>query len=191
VEQDPRSARYGLGPQLVYLSECYLSRLPVVKAAAPYLVELRDALGATVLVAVLVRGHVVYVDRVDAEHVGGPFRESVRMRHAFESAAGRLLIARAGSDDWRDAEAVLPDGVKRPSGAQRQAWSRASHLIAGSDGLPGAFEVAVPIPADGSVLAALAASAAASQHAERALKKDVAPHLERAAQAIARTVGHG
>jgi IclR family transcriptional regulator, acetate operon repressor len=190
VEQDPRSARYGLGPQLVYLSERYLSRLGVVNAAAPYLVELRDSLEATVRVGVLVRSHVVYVDRVDAEHAGGPFRESERMRHAFDTAAGRLLIARAGTEAWRRAEDVLQDGVKRPSASQRQSWSRASYLISESDGLAGAFEVAVPIATGGAVLAALAASAAATQHDERTLKKNVAPHLERAAQAIARTVGH-
>jgi IclR family acetate operon transcriptional repressor len=190
VEQDPRSARYGLGPQLVYLSERYLSRLAVVKAAAPYLVELRDSLGATVLVGVLVRSHVVYVDRVDSVHAGGPFREAARMRHAFDTAAGRLLIARAGPAEWTQAESALVNGARAPSSSQRQSWARASHLIAEGDGLAGTFEVAVPITAGDSVLAALAASAATDQYDERALKKEVAPHLERAAQAIARTVGH-
>jgi IclR family acetate operon transcriptional repressor len=190
VEQDPRSARYGLGPQLVYLSESYLSRLAVVKAAAPYLVELRDSLSATVLVGVLVRSHIVYVDRVDAEHAGGPFREAARMRHAFTAAAGRLLLARAGPEAWSEAEAALDGGVRRPTAAQRQAWARASYLIGESDGPAGSYEVAVPIAAGGSVLAALVASGAAAQHDERTLKKNVAPHLERAAQAIARTVAH-
>lgn len=192
VEQDPRSARYGLGPQLVYLSEHYLARLGVVKAAAPYLVELRDSLNATVLVGVLVRAHVVYVDRVDAQNAGGPFRESARLRHAFECAAGRLLIARAGPDAWRQAERALQgrDGVRRPSAVQRQAWARASHLIVASDGVAGSVEISVPVTAGGSVLAALAATTSAAQHDERALKKTVAPRLERAAQAIARTVGH-
>jgi IclR family acetate operon transcriptional repressor len=192
VEQDPQSARYGLGPQLVYLSERYLERLGVVNAAVPYLVELRNSLNATVLVAVLVRTHVVYVHRIDGQNVGGPFRESSRLRHAFETPGGRLLIARAGTAAWRQAEAALAgvNGVKLPSTAQRQAWSRASHLISQTERFADTFEVAVPIPTDGSVLAALAATGISSQHDERGLRKTVAPHLERAAQAIARTVGH-
>jgi len=191
VEQDPRTARYGLGPQLVYLSERYLARLPVVKVAAPYLAGLRDHLGATVLVGVLMRSRVVYVDRVDAERSGGPFREATRMRHAFETAAGRLLVARAGTDAWREAEASMTNGSKPPSSSQRTSWSRATHLVDDDDGLAGLFEVAVPIPSDEEVLAALVVNAAADQHDERSLKTNVVPHLERAAQAIARTMGHG
>src|SRR6266536_3132788 len=61
VEQDPRSLRYSLGPEIVRLSERYLARLPVFRAIAPYLVELRNSTKATVLAAVLARGWVVYV----------------------------------------------------------------------------------------------------------------------------------
>src|SRR5687768_8717353 len=39
VEQDPVSSRYGLGAELVRLSERYLARLPVSRAIAPFLVE--------------------------------------------------------------------------------------------------------------------------------------------------------
>ena len=191
VEQDQRTARYGLGPQLVYLSERYLARLAVVKAAAPYLAGLRDQLNATVLVGVLMRSHIVYVDRVDAEHSGGPFREAARMRHAFETAAGRLLIARAGTDAWREAESAMSNGIKKPSTSQRTTWSRANFLVAENDGLAGLLELAVPIPSNDPVPAALALNAVADEHDERTLKKNVVPHLERAAQAIARTMGHG
>ena len=48
VSQDPRSSRYGLGPELTHLSHRYLARLPAVAALEPYLgafghlVALRD-----------------------------------------------------------------------------------------------------------------------------------------------------
>ncbi len=45
VEQDPRSSRYGLGPELTRLSHRYLARLPVLGALAPYLSQLRDEVG--------------------------------------------------------------------------------------------------------------------------------------------------
>jgi IclR family acetate operon transcriptional repressor len=190
VEQDPRSARYGLGPQLVYLSECYLSRLPVVKAAAPYLASLRDALNSTVVVGVLLRSHIVYVDRVEAARSAGPFRESARMRHAFDTAAGRLLIARAGNEAWQQAKAILHDG-RGPTAAQRNAWAQAPHLIAENGDVAGSVELAVPIETETSVLAALAVNPGPEEWDEKALKKRVAPQLERAAHAISRTVGHG
>jgi IclR family transcriptional regulator, acetate operon repressor len=189
VEQDPRSARYGLGPQLVYLSECYLSRLPVVKAAAPYLASLRDALNSTVVVGVLLRSHIVYVDRVEAARSAGPFRESARMRHAFDTAAGRLLIARAGDEAWQQAKAMLHNGG--PTAAQRTAWANASHLIAENGDVAGSVELAVPIETETSMLAALAVNPGPEEWDEKALKKRVAPQLERAAHAISRTVGHG
>ena len=62
VEQDPRSSRYGLGPELTRLSHRYLARLPVLGALSPYLAQIRDALGATVHVQVLVHASAVGVD---------------------------------------------------------------------------------------------------------------------------------
>ena len=35
VEQDPRSSRYGLGPELTRLSHQYLARLPILGSLAP------------------------------------------------------------------------------------------------------------------------------------------------------------
>jgi IclR family acetate operon transcriptional repressor len=67
VEQDPRSLRYGLGPEIVRLSERYLDRLPILRTLSPYLRELRDTTKTTILVALLVRTSIIYVDRVDGE----------------------------------------------------------------------------------------------------------------------------
>src|SRR3982751_3389766 len=94
VEQDPRSLRYGLGPEIVRLSERYLDRLPALRALSPYLRELRDTTKTTVLVALLVRSSIIYVDRVDGEEGAGVFRESHRVHSALDTAAGRLLLAR-------------------------------------------------------------------------------------------------
>src|SRR3990170_879994 len=95
VEQDARTSRYSLGPEVTRLSQRYLGRLPILGALSPYLVSLRDTLQATIHVAVLVRESVVYVDRVDAGD-GGPYRDSHRVIDALSTSAGRLLAARAG-----------------------------------------------------------------------------------------------
>jgi IclR family acetate operon transcriptional repressor len=191
VEQDPKSSRYGLGAELVYLSERYLARLHVVHAATPYLAQLRDALNVTVLVAVLVRAHVVYVDRIDAGDAGGVFRDSARLRHAFETPAGRLLIARAGADAWRQAEAALTaDGAPRPTATDRKTWESAPYLLAVADGGANTCEVAVPIRSRDGVPASLVASGQATGRDESAFAERVVPQLERAAQAVSRTLGH-
>jgi IclR family acetate operon transcriptional repressor len=193
VEQDSRTARYGLGPQLVYLSERYLGRLPVLNAAAPYLGDLRDALGATVMIAVLVRGHVVYVDRVDAGDAGGVFRESSRLRHAFATPAGQLLIAHASTEEWRQAEAALAQaaGAPRATPADRRRWSRAPYLLVHDDeGGRAAFELAVPIRSGDAVPAALVATGSTDHENPDELTDKLAPRLERAALAVGRTIAH-
>jgi IclR family transcriptional regulator, acetate operon repressor len=190
VEQDSRTARYGLGRQLVYLSERYLGRLPVLNAAAPYLGDLRNSLGATVMIAVLVRGHVVYVDRVDAGDAGGVFRESSRLRHAFETPAGQLLIAHASTDEWRQAQAALGQaaGAPRATPADRRRWSRAPYLLGHDDGA--AFELAVPIRSGDAVPAALVATGSTGREDAGELTDKLAPRLERAALAVGRTISH-
>lgn len=189
VEQDRGSARYGLGPEVTRLSQRYLARLPILGALSPYLVPLRDALRATIHVAVLVRGSVVYVDRVDGAD-GGLYRDTHRVLGAFETAAGRVLAARGDDDAWRQAcEAAQPEDRKTAE-AERGTWGAVPYLV--TTGAPHAApdEVAVPvIDGRGHPVAALAAtlpSAAGEQQAAT-----VAAHLARAARAAGRTLGHG
>jgi DNA-binding IclR family transcriptional regulator len=131
VEQDPRSLRYSLGPEVVRLSERYLDRLPVLRALGPYLVELRDTTKATVLVAILVRTSVLYVDRVDGEDEAGIFRETHRVHDALDTAAGRLLLARGEADTWAETVAAWSAGGAGrprpwpgtgPCGRRRPTW---------------------------------------------------------------------
>src|SRR2546423_2708926 len=119
VEQDPRSLRYSLGSEIVRLSERYLDRLPTLRALSPYLRGLRDATKTTILVALLVRTSIIYVDRVDGEEGAGLFREAHRVHDALDTAAGRLLLAPGGPDSL--AEAL--DGRSRPSNQDRRSWA--------------------------------------------------------------------
>jgi len=190
VEQDPASLRYGLGPELVRLSERYLARLPACRAIAPYLVELRNSTKATVLAAVFARGWVVYVDRIDGEDPGGVFREPVRMRPAFETAAGRVLAARGGLDTWREALATTND--YNFTVEDRKRWAAAPYLVLFEEQPHRMGEVAVPITSgDGLTLAALVATGSAERYSEDVLLEQVTPQLARAAAAVSRNLSHG
>jgi IclR family acetate operon transcriptional repressor len=187
VEQDPRSLRYGLGPEIVRLSERYLDRLPTLRALSPYLRELRDATKTTILVAVLVRTSIIYVDRVDGEEGAGVFREAHRVHDALDTAAGRLLLAR-GPDGWADAL----DGRSRPSNKERRSWADAPFLLLGPDGDRAMAELAVPVvDRSGRALAALCARGDPVAFPADVLRNDVAPQLIRAARAAGRAMADG
>ena len=188
VVQDPRSSRYGLGPELTRLSNHYLARLPLLGALAPYLSQLRDQLGATVHVQKLVRGEVVYVDRVDGAD-RGPYRDTHRVVRALDSAGGRLLAARADDEEWRRAlEGADPEAVAEAE-EHRAVWAAADHLALAPEDPMQSAEVAVPVvDGDGVTVAALAANV--DDVTDEARVSLVAAHLGRAARAAGRTLGH-
>jgi IclR family acetate operon transcriptional repressor len=189
VEQDSRSSRYSLGPEVTRLSQRYLGRLPILGALSPYLVSLRDTLEATIHVAVLVRSSVVYVDRIDAGD-GGPYRDSHRVLDALSTAAGRLLAARAPSEVWLQCVKDHDDAPGTPLEELRDEWRSAAHLATPTQAMGSGGEVAVPVvDAAGSLVAALSASV--GRHFDAVRVEEMAAHLTRAATAAGRTLGHG
>ena len=189
VEQDPRSSRYSLGPEVARLSQRYLGRLPILGALSPYLVSLRDTLDATIHVAVLVRSSVVYVDRVDAGD-GGPYRDSHRVVDALSTAAGRLLAARASDEVWLHCVKDYAGAIDVSPEQLRDDWRSAVHLATPTHEMGSGGEVAVPvIDAAGTPVAALSASI--GRHVDEARIEEMAAHLARAATAAGRTLGHG
>lgn len=191
VEQDPNSSRYGLGPEVARLAQRYLARLPILGALAPYLIPLRDAVGRTVHIAVLVRGSVVYVDRVDGADGadGGLYRDTHRVHSGLETAAGRVLAARAGDEAWeRAVEAATPE-QRKTAEEGRAAWREAPYLVTTGSLPDEPSEVAVPIlDSAGRAIAALAATPPYS--ATEAQIAEIAGHLSRAGRAAGRTLSH-
>lgn len=189
VEQDPRSSRYSLGPEVARLSQRYLGRLPILGALSPYLASLRDTLRATIHVSVLVRESVVYVDRVDAGD-GGPYRDSHRVADALSTASGRLLAARASGEVWRRCVEAYVGPLDGAPHDLRSTWASANHLLFSEVGNGSAGEVAVPVlDASGEPISALAASIMGDTEPSRV--QEIAAHLARAATAAGRTLGHG
>jgi IclR family transcriptional regulator, acetate operon repressor len=189
VEQDPQTSRYSLGPEVARLSQRYLGRLPILGALSPYLISLRDTLGATVHVAVLVRDSVVYVDRVDAGD-GGPYRDSHRVSDALSTASGRLLAARASDEVWKRCLEGYDEPLEGSTDELRAQWATAGHLHSPQVAMGSAAEVAVPVvDASGVLVATLAATV--GPHSPQARIEEMAGHLARAATAAGRTLGHG
>jgi IclR family transcriptional regulator, acetate operon repressor len=196
VEQDPRSSRYGLGPGLVRLAERYLTRLPVLQVAGPYLVELRDRTHGTVRLCTLVDTDTVEVDRVDGDDVGGVFRDASRVRPAVRTAAGRLLLAHASDELWQRAQVGLAEGNGRldtlPTDADRRRWRAADHLVVPAATAADHPEIAAPVrDGSGAPIAAISITGSVQRLPPEVLVDTVAPQLVRAAATISRTLGHG
>lgn len=189
VEQDPRSSRYGLGPELTRLSHQYLARLPILGALAPYLVQLRTQVGSTIHVEVLVRGQVVYIDRVDGDD-RGLYRAAHRVHPALATAGGRVLAARADAREWQWAWDLASPHDQQEAERGREDWARASYLVAKGPDPTSLREVAVPVlDSHGLAAGALAANVPAS--ADDAQIDAMANYLRLAAAAAGRTLSHG
>ncbi len=193
VEQDARSARYGLGPELVRLAHRYLARLPALGALAPYLAQVRDATGATVRVQLLVGTSVVDVDRVDGPDAG-LYREPNSVRPALACASGRLLGSRTDDERWKHVLSECDEPTRAVAEVERERWASATHLVV-DDPAGGAREVAVPVvataPGGGMPLVALAVDLPTGPDADPDCEARAVTALTRAAGAAARTLGHG
>lgn len=187
VEQDPASSRYGLGPELVRLSERYLERLPLLQHLHPYLVDLRNRSSTTVLVALRVRDSVVYVERIEGAD-SNLLRRAGRSYPLASTAAGRVLAGRGGAELWKQ---LAGDGGSA-SLADLQRWAAADHLVGQVEGPRDHVELAVPVVrADGSASAALAATGGPPAWSAERLRAEVLPELQQAAELAARMSGSG
>ena len=108
--QDPATSRYGLGQAVTRLAVHQMSNNPILTALSPFMIGLRDQLGATIGVHVLIGDEAVCIDQAEAQD-RGPFRRPLRSVPALESAAGRILAAHAGDAVW--------DAIRTDRTAQR------------------------------------------------------------------------
>lgn len=212
--QDPATSRYGLGQAVTRLAVHQMSNNPILTALSPFMIGLRDQLGATIGVHVLIGDEAVCIDQAEAQD-RGPFRRPLRSAPALESAAGRILAAHAGDEVW---EAIRTGRTTQPGTdavdtshapdasdttdttgtadapdtgtdmtSRRSDWRSAEHVVFESADPTASNEVAVPVrAADGSVVAALSADLqpTADPHA-------VAASLLRTAVSCGRSISHG
>jgi len=189
--QDPATSRYGLGQAVTRLAVHQLSSSPILTALSPFMIGLRDQLGATIGVHVLIGDEAVCIDQTEAQD-RGPFRRPLRSAPALESAAGRILAAHADDEVW---DALVAAGAAADGSAdvtadvttRRSEWQAAEHLVFESADPTASNEVAVPVrAADGAVVAALTADLRAD-----ADPGTVAASLTRTAASCGRSIAHG
>lgn len=185
VEQDPQSSRYGLGPELVRLSERYVSRHPVLTVAGPYLVELRNATRGTVQIAALAGQDVVVLDRIDGDDAGGVYRDASRIHPATDTAVGRLLLAHE-DDAW--------DAVGPSAGFDiddRKRWQTEPVVVHLPESPAERPDIAAPVFGSRGLVAAIGVTGSPVTFTEEVLRTSVAPQLIRAATTVSRAMGAG
>lgn len=176
--QDPVTLRYGLGPELSRLASHYRSKHPVVNAVSPFVVALRDQLQATVSTSILVGTELVCLDQVDAGD-RGPFRATPASAPALNSAAGRLLAARADDQLWQQILDKTPAKFVEAATQSKQEWAELEHLYAPAPDALRPAEVAVLIKdTENTAVAALAADIAPGRTPE---------DIDRVVEALTRT----
>lgn len=102
LEVDSRGTAYGIGLRALRIGTAYLESDPVVEAAAPILVDLRDRLNETVHIARLDGENVVYLaSRESAHHLRSSSRIGRRLP-ASATALGKVLLAARSDIEVQD-----------------------------------------------------------------------------------------
>ena len=69
VDQEPGSKRYLLGPRNIALGAVAMNRLHLRHLALPIMERLKDALGETINFSVLMGAELMFIERLEAEHI--------------------------------------------------------------------------------------------------------------------------
>jgi DNA-binding IclR family transcriptional regulator len=194
VRREPAGRAYAVGPRLSALGLAILTHDSVGTLRHAVLRQLVDDVGETCNLAMLQRGEVVYLDRVEAEW---PLRLHLPVGSripAHCSASGKLLLAALPADQ-RDAllasmplarftERTLTDRTLMAKELDRIV--AAGYALDNEEYVDGVACVAVPVRVAGEAVAAVAVHAATARLPLRAAV-DLVPRLNEAAQRISST----
>jgi len=111
AEKDDESQRFYLGPQVVNLSRSVLTRLPLRKAAKPYLRELMERTGECAHLAIAARGKTLYIDQVESPATLRVNAQVGTMNPLHCTALGKALLAFAGLELPADLESFTPNTI--------------------------------------------------------------------------------
>ena len=194
VQREPAGRAYAVGPRLASLGLAILTHDSVATLRHSILRQLVADVGETCNLAMLRKGEVVYLDRIEAQW---PLRLHLPVGSAVPahcSASGKLLLAMLTAPE-REA---LVEALPLPRFTERTITDRAlmakelDRIVAAGYALDdeeyvvGVACVAVPVRVEGEAVAAVAVHAATARlPLQRAI--EFVPRLEEAARRIAAT----
>ncbi|MCX7779701.1 MAG: IclR family transcriptional regulator [Negativicutes bacterium] len=196
VEQNC-SGRYSLGIKLMHLGNICAERLDVRKAAKPVMTEIADETGEVVLLAMLSRGELIIVEKMEPQR---PFLIIPKFDFTIavhSTAVGKILLANASSEVVQEVisrglRSYTPFTITTIEKLQEElAKVRAQgYAIGCNETIEGITCIAVPIyDAAGCVIAALSISSASSAVlADR--YETLIQHLKDKAQYISKRLGY-
>lgn len=191
---DPERGTYAPGLRLVRMAHAAWTQSSLAPIARSHLDRLSAEVGETVHLAQLDGGHVLYVDKRNAERTVPMYSEAGKIGPAFCTGVGKAMLA------------FLPDG-EREAALRQQSWHRFTpttvtdvdemraelgtiraegHAFDREEHEPGIFCIAVPILSEGGrVLGAVSVTSTT----DRGTLKDLERHLPKLRLAVDRIAG--
>jgi IclR family pca regulon transcriptional regulator len=189
-------SRFSLRPRTLQLGYAYLASLPVAAIAQPLLSALTAETKETCSLALLDGDAVVYVARAAARRLPRDYMSVGTRMPAHATSVGKILLAALPGPEF---EALL-EGIQldrlTPNTLCDKTAIRAAVEEARSRGfalndqetIMGLRSVAVPVLAEGKVVAALGLSADVMRVTTTMLRDDLLPPLRRTAVAVAAAI---
>jgi DNA-binding IclR family transcriptional regulator len=165
IEQDNSNDRYRLGWRIFQLGEAAGNQFDLRRMAQPYLLDLREALHETVVLAVPTNGVPMVIDSID--NIYARICVSVKPGNrppSDRSALGRVTLAFASAqehgavfEELSAGEAKLSKPALRKLGERLERIRTVRFEVCAGEMMNGVNTLAVPIFRDGSMLAGVIA----------------------------------
>jgi IclR family pca regulon transcriptional regulator len=183
---------FALRPRVLELGYSYLSSLGLPEVALPHMENLVAQVHESSSLCVLDQGHIVYVARVPTRRIMTVGITVGTRFPAYATSMGRVLLAGlpdADVDDYLAAaelEPLTPNTIHEPEPLRRELAhvARQGHALVDEELELGLRSIAVPVHAQGRVVAALNVSMHASRGSSEAARRDLLPPLRATADAI-------
>lgn len=197
LAQDPRSRRYRLGLELLWLGSLVRDGIDLRREALPTMQRLQEQTGETVNLNVERDGHRICIEKVESTHPIRDFVEIGRPLPLYAGASGKVLLAHlppARIDEvLRRAD---PAGVARRRVSrhallrQLEEIRRAGYAATSGERVEGASSVSAPIrDAEGHVVAGLSVSGPTYRFTAERVQR-FARLVVQAAEEISRRLGY-
>ncbi|WP_068115638.1 IclR family transcriptional regulator [Tropicimonas marinistellae] len=198
VTQDEESGAYALGMRLVRLAHAAWRQASLAPVARPFLDTLSQESGLTVHLAQMDYGHVLYVDRRDAQDPNAMFTDAGKVAPAYCTGVGKAMLAYLEPEELDQVLGMQSFHRFTPTTLASETVLRQSldrirergFAIDREEYQTGVTCAAVPIlSAEGRVLGAVSISGAGSGTETRTLEAWV-PRLRICAEDIAMEASH-